>query len=296
MKADGTKVVTVTASVEGFTDGIDTVAITDDEVSALNLSITPPSISENGGNATVTVSRNTEELGELTVNLFSDDTSEATVPATVTIPAGQVSATFTLTAVDDMNVDGTKVVTVTASVEGFTDGVEMLDVIDDEFPTLTLSITPASISENGGNTTVTVSRNTEELEELTVNLSSDDTSEATVPATVTIPAGQVSATFTLTAVDDMKVDGTRSSPSPRGRGIHRRRRTVDITDDEVSTLTLSITPASISENGGTTTVTVSRNTETEPNSPLTLQAMTHPKRPFRQRSPSLPSRFPPPSP
>ncbi len=126
------------------------MAITDDEVSALNLSITPASISENGGTATVTVSRNTEELGELTVDLFSDDTSEATVPATVTIPAGQVSATFTLTAVDDMKADGTKVVTVTASVEGFTDGVEMLDVLDDEFPTLTLSITPASISENGG--------------------------------------------------------------------------------------------------------------------------------------------------
>ncbi len=244
-------------------DATATVEVLDDEFPTLTVSIDPAIISEIGGTATVTVSRNTEELGELTVDLLSDDTSEATVPATVTIPAGQVSATFTLTAVDDMNADGTKVVTVTASVEGFTDGIDTVAITDDEVSALTLSITPASISENGGNATVTVSRNTEELGELTVDLSSDDTSEATVPATVTIPAGQVSATFTLTAVDDMTSPmAPRSSPSPRrSRDSPTASTRWTITDDEVSTLTVSITPPSISENGGNATVTVSRNTE-----------------------------------
>ena len=52
----------------------------------------------------------------LVVNLSSSDTTEATVPATVTIAAGQASATFTVAAVDDALRDGFQNVTITASV------------------------------------------------------------------------------------------------------------------------------------------------------------------------------------
>ena len=67
----------------------------------------PTTISENGGSATATVTRNNTDIGqELVVNVASNDTTEASVPATVTIPANQASTTFTVSAVDDTLLDG----------------------------------------------------------------------------------------------------------------------------------------------------------------------------------------------
>src|SRR5439155_713191 len=80
---------------------------------------------------------NTDTASALTVNLSSSDTTEATVPATVTIGAGQVSATVNLAAVDDDLVDGTQTVTITASAPGFTSGSDTVQVTDNETPTLT---------------------------------------------------------------------------------------------------------------------------------------------------------------
>ncbi len=135
--------------------------ITDDDVPTLTLTISPPSISENGGSATVTASRNTDTTNPLTVNLSSDDTTEATVPATLVIPAGAFSAAATLTAIDDPIVDGTQTVAVSASATGFTGSSDSVEVTDDDVPTLTLTITPTSISETGGSSTIAVSRNTD---------------------------------------------------------------------------------------------------------------------------------------
>ncbi|MEQ9408719.1 MAG: Calx-beta domain-containing protein, partial [Fuerstiella sp.] len=186
---------------------------TDDDVLTLSLSIDPTSVSENGGSATGTISRNDADLSSaLVVTLASDDTSEATVPATVTIAAGEASATFTITAVNDDVVDGTQTAGISAAATGYTGDAASVDVTDDDVLTLTLSIDPTSVSENGGTATGTISRNDADLSAaLVVTLASDDTSEATVPTTVTIPAGAAFANFTITAVDDDVVDGTQTA-------------------------------------------------------------------------------------
>ena len=73
---------------------------------------------------------------------------------------------------------------------------DTVDVTDDDTPLLTVVIADTAISENGGATTATVSRNTDTTSALTVTLASSDTGEATVPASITIPAGQsTSASF-----------------------------------------------------------------------------------------------------
>jgi hypothetical protein len=99
--------------------------------SVLTVTINIPSMSENGGSAIGTVTR-VGTTGNLVVTLTSSDTTEATVPATVTILDGQTSATFAITAVDDAIVDGTQVVTITASALGFTSGSANINVTDDE--------------------------------------------------------------------------------------------------------------------------------------------------------------------
>ncbi|MEZ6086981.1 MAG: hypothetical protein R3C05_02895 [Pirellulaceae bacterium] len=97
------------------------------------------------------------------VDLSSSDLGEATVPASVTIPAGSDSVTFTITGVDDSIVDGTQSVIITASADTFVGATAGIDVTDDDVPTLTLSIDLGSISENGGTTTGTVTRNTDSI-------------------------------------------------------------------------------------------------------------------------------------
>ncbi|MEO1298695.1 MAG: Calx-beta domain-containing protein, partial [Cyanobacteria bacterium J06636_16] len=126
---------------------------------ALSLTIAPATISENGGVATATVTRNTDNSTELIVNIISSDTTEATVPTTVTIPAGQDSVTFDVTAVDDAIVDETQTPTITVSATGFIDGTATVDVFnDDEPPALSLVISPSTLSEKAGVAAATITR------------------------------------------------------------------------------------------------------------------------------------------
>ena len=234
---DGTQVVTITASAASHEDGTDTLDVTDNDTAALTLVVAAPSVSENSGTAatTATVTRNTSTTVALTVNLLSSDTSEATVPASVQIPAGQVSATFDIDAVDDVLVDGTQVVTITASAAAHADGTDTLNVTDDESPLLTLVVNTALVSEGAGAaaTFATVTRNTDTTGALFVNLSSNDISEATVPASVQIPAGQASATFDIDAVDDIVVDGTQTVTLTAAAAGHTSGTdTLDVTDDD----------------------------------------------------------------
>src|SRR5690242_18121297 len=72
-------------------------------------------------------------------------------------------------------------------------------------PALTLSIAPSTVAENAGAgaATGTVTRvNYDTTQPLTVNLASSNPSQATVPSSVVIAAGQTSATFPVTAVDN----------------------------------------------------------------------------------------------
>jgi hypothetical protein len=90
------------------------------------------SISENGGSAQGTVTRNTGSGTELIVNLSSSDTTEATVPTQVTIPVGVSAVPFTVTAQNDTPVDGAQTVTITASAAGYASISDTLQVLDDD--------------------------------------------------------------------------------------------------------------------------------------------------------------------
>ncbi|MCY2977565.1 MAG: dockerin type I domain-containing protein, partial [Planctomycetota bacterium] len=133
----------------------------------------------------------------------------ATVPATVTIPVGSTSATFTVTAVNDVIADGNQSSIITASASGFVSGNAQVTVVDDETATLVLAMTTSSILENGGTTTGTITRNTPSSSALIVNLSSSDPTAATVPATVTIPVGLESVGFEIRVIDNTGYQGNQ---------------------------------------------------------------------------------------
>ena len=122
--------VTVTDS-GGLTDALDVQVNVGNEVTSLLLTIDATSISENGGTATGTLSRFGDMVGDVTVMLTSSDTTEATVPASVSFTGYDVQETFTIAAVDDFIRDGNQTITISAEIVGETStGVE-LTVIDD---------------------------------------------------------------------------------------------------------------------------------------------------------------------
>ena len=105
----------------------------------LTLSVADASVSEADGAAatSATVTR-TDTNGDLTVTLTSDNTSEATVPGTVTILDGESSATVDIAAVDDSDVDGTQTVTLSAAAAGYSGASDTLQVSDDEASLVTI--------------------------------------------------------------------------------------------------------------------------------------------------------------
>jgi endoglucanase len=202
----------------------------------LTLNIDRPSISENGGGAIATVTREGDTTDELVITLSSDDVSEAIAPATVTIAAGEASATFTITAVDDTALDGTQRPMITAAAVGFNPDTATLEITDDEVPApdLIISVDAISISENGGVSTATVTREGDTTDALVINLSTDDATEAILPATARIAAGATSATFAITAVDDTELDGTQMPTiTAAAVGFNPDVTSLQITDDEL---------------------------------------------------------------
>jgi len=118
----------------------------------MSLTLSPSSIAENAGTGastgTLTLSAATTQA--LVVNLVSSDTSEAVVPASVTIALGASSATFVIDAIDDADSDGTQSVSITAVAAGYADAVAMLNVTDNE-PSIE-GVTPGT-PNNAANTT-----------------------------------------------------------------------------------------------------------------------------------------------
>ena len=230
--------------------------VTDDEVPlVLNLAVADASIAEGAGAAatTATVTRS-DPRGNLTVTLTSDDMSEAIVPATVTMLDGESSATVDIAAVDDSDVDGTQAVTLSAAAADYAGDSATLQVTDDDVPlVLNLAVADASIAEGAGAaaTTATVTRS-DPRGNLTVTLTSDDMSEAIVPATVTMLDGESSATVDIAAVDDSDVDGTQAvTLSAAAADYAGDSATLQVTDDDVPlVLNLAVADASIAEGAG----------------------------------------------
>ncbi len=262
--ADGTQVVSISAEVSGFASGTGVVTITDNETATLSLTLPSASFSENGAGLIATVARNTPTTNPLVVKLVSSNPLIAKVQGTVTIPAGALTATFQILPDDDQVAAGNQTSLITASFDGFESASALVTVIDDDVATLLVTLSQSSISENGGQTTGTVTRNTPTNSDLIVTLSSSDTTEATVlPSTVTILAGANSASFTVNAVNETLADGNQiATLSVAATGFETATANVTVVDDDVAALTLVFAQTSISENGGTTSATITRNTPT----------------------------------
>lgn len=204
---DGEKTVNITASATGFPEVWAALQIVDNDGGTITLSL-PPASFENAGGITGSILLSSPAIVPLTVQLSSNAPSVAQVPIAITLARGVTTATFPITIPDDTLVDGDQIAQLTASLSGWTAGNAPLLVQDNESRNLTVSI-PASFRETDGPKTGTVSLGGSAASDLIISLTSSDTSEITVPATLTIPTGQTSAPFPITIQDDLAADGSQ---------------------------------------------------------------------------------------
>ena len=222
-------------------------------VPTLTVTASPATFSETAGTtaSTLTVTRTGSTTVAQIVTLTSSNPSKATVPTTVTILAGQTTATATIAAIDNNTADGAATVTITATATGFVNATTTLTVNDNE-PALSLTASPATVSETAGTTasTLTVTRTGSTTDPEIIGLISSDPSKVTVPAVVTILAGQTTATATLAAIDNNTADGTATvTITATATGFVNATTTLTVNDNEPALTAIFSAPDAVQSNG-----------------------------------------------
>lgn len=137
--------------------------------------------------------------GGAVVSISSGSTSVATVPASVTVPAGAATAVFNVTT---LPVTASTPVIISASFGGVTQTASLAVTTQPlPGPTLTsLSLSPPSVIGGSSSTGSVALSAPAPNGGVLVSLSSNNTAVATVPANVTVPAGHTSAAFTVNSL------------------------------------------------------------------------------------------------
>ncbi len=212
--SSGTKTVRVTVTDDDGGNATQNFQIVVGLPPALSLAVNRKSINEDSGSgaAELTVSRGTASTAAAQVILLSSsDVSEAQVPASVTIPAGQSSIVVAVNAIDDTLFDGDQEVRFTASASGFEQESVGLIVKDAEAITASFSTPDIAEDELSGGLALTVRRsNTDTQSPVTVKIAGDPNGTLGMGATVTIPAGQQQVVLPLTVEDDTLQQGPRT--------------------------------------------------------------------------------------
>lgn len=232
------RTITVSCSCPGVTTSPASLVVQDNDVPVATLTI-PAQLTEGTtptANGKISIDRTPTVA--VVLNLSAVPSGELSMPASVTIPAGQTQASFTIQAVDDNKIDGNTLVTVTASNASIATVTAQTTTVDNEVKTLSFTL-PGTVSEGGtGSATVKISGTL--TTDLSVALSSSNTAQATVPASVTIPAGQTQAVFTISAAENTARDGSRSiTVGATAAGFTGANGSVIIRDNEVASYRIS---------------------------------------------------------
>ena len=289
--AEGDEAITVSGSASGLTVEPAELALEDDDEAStsVELSVSPASASEDGGAQQIAVTAALagaarSEATSVTVSVgaagdaaASGTDYQAVSDFVLTIPEGFVSgeATFTLTPVDDGIAEGDEAITVSGSAVGLSvEPAELTLEDDDEASTsVELSVSPASVSEDGGAQQIEVTAALDgaaRLEATAVTVSVGAAGDAAASGTdyqavsdfvLTIPEGTLSgeATFTLTPVDDGVAEGDEAITvrgSASGLSVEPAELTLEDDDEASTSVELSVSPGSVSEDGGAQQIAV----------------------------------------
>ena len=239
------EVVTFTASATKFNPASLYIALVDNDLPDLQLSITPNAVSEGAGPMALTakLTRTTNIDKKITIK-FSDD-SNGNIHYSLQsfdMASGMKDMTVYLGPIDNNIVDGERTYNITAAVWipscscsaniGTSGGVVSvpLTVYDNDGPTLSATAS-SSIMREGDEISVTVSRNTGTKDAIDVRVSSDNDPAFEYPSVVTIPAGESSVSFKVKARgNDVAGDGFTAMFTFQSSGFVSAALSISVSD------------------------------------------------------------------
>ena len=249
------------------------------DAQTVRLSVSDNDIAEGGSTpVTATLSQDATADVTVTIGLAASSTTESgdvtfDPGTTITIPTGSRTGTTTLRANQDADPDDeTAVVEITAVSGGGAseDGQQQVTVTirDDDKAVVDLLTSATAITE-GGQATITarLSRTTTAATTVTFSVAGDSDAYSLNPLSVTIPTGQTDGTATLRAAEDNDTSNETLVVSiasvTGGSGATENGQqavTITVTDnDNEPRVTLTASPTTIAEDGGTSTLTARLN-------------------------------------
>ena len=249
----------------------------DDSAPTITLDVVQASIAEGGGSFTLGATLSSPSGLAITATVAATGTALATVDFTqsgntFSIPAEATTASITVTILDDAIFEGDETITLTLdTATGATIGVpaaRTVTILDDEpTPTVTFATASSFASEGAGTATIALTLSGESASAVSVPVALSGSATLTTdysaaPIPVIFPAGQTSATVTITIVSDAvnEIDETvvLDLGSPTGAGLGAiATHTFTISDnDGVPTVEFDVPTASLDESGGSLSVLV----------------------------------------
>jgi len=194
-----TVIVEIIAHTDG-TEGFEDVTFTID-LGAMNNTSSPATVSYSfsGGSA-------------------SAGTDYNNTATTIDIPVGEQQATTTISVIDDSDAEGDETLSITLQSVSFgvissvlSEQTRTATIYDNDVAGVYVDSTglSSSTSESSGDATFTIQLFVAPTADVVIHLSSSDTTEASVPATVTIPVADWSTPYevTVSGVNDDIIDG-----------------------------------------------------------------------------------------
>ena len=237
---DGTaESVTITFSTATAANVTKTVTVSDNDGSIVT---TPSSVTaiEGGTAGTFSVKLGAPPASSATISVVSGATNAATVsPATLTFTPSNAATpqTVTVTGAQDANgTDASATITLSAT-SGYTASQQTVSVdVEDDDGEIELSASSVTVTE-GGNDTFTVKLGAPPISNITLQVTSGDSSVMTVsPSTLTFGASNYGTPQTVTVTGTEDTDGTDDSGtvtlSVSGGGYRADNETVSITVED----------------------------------------------------------------
>ena len=217
----------------------------------LTFVLSPLRIDENSAaSIAVKLNRSGYWAKEQTFAIASTADPRVTIPESITIPAGQSGKIIYLKVTDNEILDTDSIVNLTISGNDYTAVSQQLVIEDNEYPDLALEASKSVITE-GEVFQLTVTTNRAGATPITVTLSSENSKQFSFPATITIPAGETSATVDVSTTDDELPNLEFSNAFTASAPKHNKAETIVLLqDNDLPVLTLELTPNKVQESAG----------------------------------------------
>lgn len=232
--------VMATSADASYKQAIEYVEVLDNESATLTLTL-PASLQEGAPPATAILTASAAPTENITIHVGSFNTNRLTVPATVTLLAGQTSVSFPVTAVNNNTIDGDTPVTVSAEVPNWNIATGTINILDND---RTVTITAPLSGWEGQTVQGTITLAGASATPTVVTLSTDDPTEISMPATVTVPAGQLSTTFSILLSSDLLKDGTQTPTlTASAPGFTPGSTSIQVRDSNLDSLAVTNIPS-----------------------------------------------------